>query len=155
MTMRQTINAQAFNIRPEFTGPRDEQAEKDLETLFRDGVVVLPGLISADQCDLLKATVKAIGGEEAKQTGRAEFGRARFEGTRTKRVYGLASKSPVFDELLLHPRILSILDRSLYPGYLLHTCQSTEVPFCVSFVSSFLIGFSADFSRRSTPTLAL
>jgi hypothetical protein len=120
-------DASELSHRPEFNGPRNELAEKDLEVLFRDGVVILPNLLSPELCAELKATVKTIGKQESEDTGRREFGRGAFEGTSTKRVYGLASKSPLFDSVLLHPRILAIMDRGLSPGYLLHTCQSTEI----------------------------
>lgn len=102
-----------FDIRPEYSGPHDPQAEADLDALFRDGAIVIPNLIPPEYCDMLKREVQSIGHAEAIATGRKEFGRRRFEGTSTKRVYGLASKSANFDRLLLHPRIYAIMERGL------------------------------------------
>ncbi|KAI9004468.1 phytanoyl-CoA dioxygenase family protein [Hyaloraphidium curvatum] len=113
--------------RPDFAGPHSVLAEADLAALHRDGCVIIPDLIPPALCDVLKATVRRIGAAESEAGGRGEYGRGRFEGTKTKRVYGLASKTDAFDDLLLNERILAILDRGLFPGYLLHTCQSTEI----------------------------
>jgi ectoine hydroxylase-related dioxygenase (phytanoyl-CoA dioxygenase family) len=92
------------------TAPDTLSAE--LDTLTRDGFVVLDRVLGADEIVAIRRAL------EPYLQGKY-FGRNRFEGFRTQRVYALCAKHRVFADLVSHPRVLSLLDRLLEPNYLL------------------------------------
>ena len=85
----------------------------DLDAFQRDGYVVLPSLLAAHELDaVLEGLSPHLGGD-------APLGRNDFEGLRTNRVYALLAKVPAMAPIVEHPRVLSLLDALLEPGYLL------------------------------------
>src|SRR5262245_2534720 len=54
-------------------------------------------------------------------------GRNDFEGTRTERVYTLVARGRVFWDIVLDPRVLSLCERFLSPGFLLTASQAIEI----------------------------
>lgn len=54
-------------------------------------------------------------------------GRNAFEGFSTERIYTLVARAKIFEDLTADPRLLSLLDRFLQPGYLLTASQSIQI----------------------------
>jgi ectoine hydroxylase-related dioxygenase (phytanoyl-CoA dioxygenase family) len=94
------------------------RADEDFATLERDGYVILPGLLSEQECDELRAAVAPLLG----QTGRNAF-----EGHRTQRIYSVLDKTRAVDRLVDHPRVLALLNRLLLPNYLLSQLQIINI----------------------------
>lgn len=84
----------------------------ELDALATDGFVILDRVLGpAELAALRRALEPHLQGKH--------FGRNRFEGRRSQRVYALLAKDPVFGDLVGHPRVLRLLDRLLEPSYLL------------------------------------
>jgi len=94
-----------------------ESVRDDVETMRRDGLVVIEGLLSA-------AEVRACRDALDPHLERQLFGRNPFEGVRTERVYSLPAVAPIFADLVEHARILAICDAFLAPNYLLTAAQA-------------------------------
>lgn len=92
--------------------------DADLAALERDGYVVLPGLLSRQECDDLRAALTPLLGPT---------GRNAFEGHRTQRIYSVLTKTRAVDRLVDHPRVLALLDRLLLPNYLLSQLQVINI----------------------------
>jgi ectoine hydroxylase-related dioxygenase (phytanoyl-CoA dioxygenase family) len=93
----------------------DAATAADVAAIERDGYVVIERAVGPDVLDAIRAELAPYleGGSEAYR------GRNDFEGFDTNRVYGLLAKCPTEAELVIHPRVLGILDALLLPGYLL------------------------------------
>jgi len=104
--------------------PQDTSRERpaapahELEALERDGYVVLEELIDREQCARIR--------EESLRLA-DKHGANPFEGLRTQRVYAPLSKTRVIDDLIDHPRVLSLLDALLLPNYLLSQAQIINI----------------------------
>ena len=103
---------------PNDAATRGPAPAHELEALERDGYVVLEGLIDAKRCELIRAQAARL----ADHTGSNPF-----EGHRTQRVYAPLSKTRALDDLIDHPRILSLLDAILLPNYLLSQAQIINI----------------------------
>jgi hypothetical protein len=90
----------------------------DMATLERDGYVILENLITAQDCDRVRAAVTPL-------LDRA--GRNTFEGERTQRIYSVLEKTRACDALVDHPRVLALLDRLFLPNYLLSQLQVINI----------------------------
>jgi ectoine hydroxylase-related dioxygenase (phytanoyl-CoA dioxygenase family) len=90
----------------------------ELDSLARDGYVILENLISRDHCGQIKE-------EALRLTDRT--GANPFEGHKTQRVYAPLSKTRAIDDLIDHPRILALLDAILLPNYLLSQAQIINI----------------------------
>ncbi|GAA5157147.1 phytanoyl-CoA dioxygenase family protein [Pseudonocardia eucalypti] len=95
-----------------------EVVERDLAALRRDGFVVLPELIPADELAVIHAELDELLGP---------MGRNNFEGHLTQRAYSLLGKTRAADRLVDHPRVLALLDRLLMPNYLLSQLQVIKI----------------------------
>lgn len=95
-----------------------EQVEADLATLDADGYVLLPDLITPDDCERVRHAVAPLLGH---------VGRNPFEGHRTQRLYGALHRTREVDPLVEHPRVLALLDRLLMPNYLLSQLQVINI----------------------------
>jgi len=102
------------------TNPTDPILIQDLEVLEREGYVCIHNILSAEQIQAVRAALEPW---EAQLPN----GRNNFEGLKTQRVYGLLAKSRAFDPLILHPRVLTILDHHLLPNYLITALQSVHI----------------------------
>jgi ectoine hydroxylase-related dioxygenase (phytanoyl-CoA dioxygenase family) len=109
--------------RPEGTAreiPPDPVADAHVETLQREGYVVLPNLLSPEQvAEMRDALAPHLQGRL--------MGRNDFEGFHSERVYALLAKDPRLALLVEHPRVLSIVDRLLSPHYLLSAFLAIQV----------------------------
>ena len=86
----------------------------ELAALTRDGYVILPGLLSPDDCAQIREETARL----ADHTGRNPF-----EGHLTQRVYSPLAKTRSLDVLVDHPLVLALLDALLSPSYLLSQAQ--------------------------------
>lgn len=109
------------------TYPRTESAgqsvdpaivDADLAAMQRDGYVILPDLIGADQLDEIRQAVEPL---------LDPHGRNSFEGRSTQRVYSVLNKTRACDVIADHPRVLALLDRLLLPNYLLSMLQVIRI----------------------------
>jgi len=96
------------------------QHAADLETLRRQGYVVLERLLS-------EAELEAIRAESARLLPEVHRGRNDFEGLATQRVYNVLGRSTVYDRLVDHPRVMSLLDEIFMPNYLLSQAQIINI----------------------------
>jgi ectoine hydroxylase-related dioxygenase (phytanoyl-CoA dioxygenase family) len=99
--------------------PPDRVADPGaIEALERDGYVVLENLFDAERCTSLHSEAQRLLGKT---------GANQFEGHKTQRLYAPLSKTRVTDDLLVHPRILALLDAVLTPNYLLSQAQLINI----------------------------
>eukprot|EP01084_Bolivina_argentea_P313423 542769_1 len=99
----------------------NKQLQQDINSLKTNGYVILRNLITDKK--ILSNTLK----ESQRLLKDIPYGRNIFEGRLTRRVHNLTSKSRVFDQFVLHPRLLPILDYYLYPNHLLSILQLIEI----------------------------
>lgn len=86
--------------------------DRDVAAIRSEGYSVIPELLAPDAVKRLKEALEP-------HLQRKHMGRNDFEGYRSERVYALLAKSPVFAEIIEHPRVLAIVDQLLPPNYLL------------------------------------
>ena len=95
-----------------------EVADADFATLQRDGYVILPDLLDAEERATIKSAVAPL---------LDRHGRNPFEGRATQRIYSVLTKTRVCDRLADHPRVLALLDRLFLPNYLLSMLQVINI----------------------------
>jgi hypothetical protein len=88
--------------------------DADLAGIERDGYVILADLLTAAECEEIKAAVEPF---------LTKTGRNSFEGLYTRRL----NKTRVCDRLVDHPRVLALLDRLFLPNYLLSQMQAIDI----------------------------
>ena len=93
-------------------------ADADVAKVRRDGYIILPDLLSADQLAAIKAAVAPM---------LDRHGRNPFEGHATQRIYSVLNKTRACDLIADHPRVLALLDRALLPNYLLSMLQVINI----------------------------
>ena len=111
--------AQRYRLTPSSGASVDGAiVEADLAALDRDGYVIWENLLTVDQCQQIRETVRPWLGHT---------GRNSFEGRRTQRIYSVLSRTRVCDPLVDNPRVLALLDRLLMPNYLLSALQAINI----------------------------
>ena len=109
-TFRRTVSAGA--------GVDPALADADLAQVLRDGYVILPDLLTAEElAEITEAVAPLLD----------RSGRNSFEGHRTQRVYSVLNKTRACDRIADHPRVLALLDRLLLPNYLLSMLQVINI----------------------------
>lgn len=98
--------------------PTSEEGKTALSAIRAHGYVVLKGALRTDRQKVVRSEVERIASSEGRKSGRN-----RFEGRKTVRPYGLLGKSRAFDELVIHERVVELLDALLLPNYLLTASQ--------------------------------
>ncbi|MFD4440868.1 phytanoyl-CoA dioxygenase family protein [Nocardia sp. NPDC058519] len=93
-------------------------AEADLAAVLRDGYVILPDLLTPEQLDGIRESVRPL---------LDRHGRNHFEGHTTQRVYSVLNKTDSCDRIADHPRVLALLDRLFLPNYLLSMLQVINI----------------------------
>lgn len=93
-------------------------AEADLAAMRRDGYVILPDLLTADELVQIRDAVAPL---------LNLHGRNGFEGHTTQRVYSVLNKTRACDRIADHPRVLALLDRLFLPNYLLSMLQVINI----------------------------
>lgn len=94
-------------------------AEAHAGRLARDGFTVIEDFLSPEDLAEARMRIDALSG--------AHRGRNPFEGYATERIYTLVARGAVFERMVEDPRVLSLLDRFLLPGYLLTASQSIRI----------------------------
>ena len=114
------LDLAARHRRTASAGDRVDRAlvDADLSQLTGDGYVILPNLITAEECAEVRSAVQPL---------LAERGRNTFEGVKTRRAYSVLAKTRAVDRLVDHPRVLALLDRLLDPNYLLSQLQVIDI----------------------------
>lgn len=97
----------------------DGLVDRLMESVDRDGYVVVEGLVDASTLEAIKEDVRARFVYEG--------GRNNFEGFRTQRLYRVLEKTFVCNALVEHPLVLALLDRVLMPNYLLSQLQVIDI----------------------------
>ena len=92
--------------------------DADLARVERDGYVILPDLLTAEQIADIRCAVLPLLDRQ---------GRNAFEGRATQRVYSVLNKTRACDVIADHPRVLALLDRLLLPNYLLSMLQVISI----------------------------
>ncbi|MFD6220760.1 phytanoyl-CoA dioxygenase family protein [Nocardia asteroides] len=92
--------------------------EADLAAVRRDGFVILPDLLTADELAGIRESVTPL---------LNRHGRNNFEGHTTQRVYSVLNKTASCDRIADHPRVLALLDRMFQPNYLLSMLQVINI----------------------------
>jgi ectoine hydroxylase-related dioxygenase (phytanoyl-CoA dioxygenase family) len=93
-------------------------ADADLAQMLRDGYVILPDLLDAEQVGEIRDATAAL---------LDRHGRNPFEGHATQRIYSVLNKTRACDVIVDHPRVLALLDRLLLPNYLLSMLQVINI----------------------------
>ncbi len=88
-----------------------------LEGLERNGHAILERVLDRQQVEALRRELEP-------HLDRRLFGRNPFEGHDTQRVYGLLSKSRLFDPLVEHPAVMAACEATLGPGFLLSVAHA-------------------------------
>jgi hypothetical protein len=109
-----------FSLRPRFED-LPAQTQEDIKNMNEQGFIIIKDAIDAKKIQEIRDALKPYLHVES------PTGRNNFEGERTQRVYALLGKSRVFDSLLEHPRIVSILDGMLLPNPLLTAYQAINI----------------------------
>jgi ectoine hydroxylase-related dioxygenase (phytanoyl-CoA dioxygenase family) len=92
--------------------------QASLEQIERDGYVVIPNVLSPAEIDVISSAVSPH---------LARTGRNFFEGTLTQRMYSVIAKTFACNGLVEHPMILALLDKLMYPDYLLSQLQLINI----------------------------
>lgn len=99
---------------------QEHDLEGDLAVLADQGFVCLEGLLTSD---LLLEVRRGL----TPFLDQGRQGRNDFEGTSTNRVYTLVARGKIFEDLVLHPYVLRIMDQLLQPNYLLTASQAIRI----------------------------
>jgi ectoine hydroxylase-related dioxygenase (phytanoyl-CoA dioxygenase family) len=108
--------------------------QRHLDELEQQGFTVIPDFLKPDDLARVRAGLAPFLSTHA--------GRNNFEGFKTERVYTLAGRGRVFEDIAEDPRVLALLDKLLAPGYLLTASQAIcihpgETPQPIHFDDSF------------------
>jgi ectoine hydroxylase-related dioxygenase (phytanoyl-CoA dioxygenase family) len=92
--------------------------QASLQQVERDGYVIIPNVLSSAE----------IAGISSAVTPHLDHtGRNFFEGTLTQRIYSVMAKTFACNALVEHPLILALLDKLMYPDYLLSQMQIINI----------------------------
>ena len=95
--------------------PADTDPDKLCDILRRDGGLIIENLVDATGVDRINAELEPH--VERRSPGFKESFDDSFYGANTKRIQGLAWKSPTFvDSILLNPTLLALADQLLLPS---------------------------------------
>ena len=90
------------------------------EAYDANGYVVLDALLNEDELREVRDALAPL-------LAQGPSGRNDFEGTKTQRVYTLVARGKVFEKLVEHPVVLSMMDELLLPNYLLTANQAIAI----------------------------
>lgn len=99
-------------------GVDQDLVEADWKFLQENGYVMIKNLITPQDCETIRDNLAPL---------LTHTGRNLFEGVKTQRLYSLLAKTRSCDELIMHPRIMALLDRVLLPNYLLSQIQAINI----------------------------
>jgi ectoine hydroxylase-related dioxygenase (phytanoyl-CoA dioxygenase family) len=93
-----------------------------LDALARDGYVVLEDVIEAELVDALLETIDRV-----MVDADIPFGSNAFLGFRTRRIFNLLARDPLFASVPLHPAVLPVVERVLDEQCLLSSLTAIEM----------------------------
>jgi hypothetical protein len=96
------------------------ESDKILGEIQERGFAILPGLLTKDQCTGIKEALEPYFALD-------HYGRNPFEGHRTQRVYTLVARGRLFEWMVDHPAVLSVIDRLLGENNLLTASQAIRI----------------------------
>ncbi len=91
-------------------------------TIAEQGYVIIPDVIEPAFCDALVEEIKRIEHDYAIAEGGNDF-----EGFHTRRIFNVLTKSPLFGDAAIHPRVLPVVEAVLKPGHA-HDSIAAEMP---------------------------
>lgn len=91
-----------------------------LETYDEQGYVILPDLLTPSVLESARNRIQDYLDIETR-------GRNNFEGRSTQRVYSLVGRGKIFENTVVQPEVLQLLDQLLMAGYLLTASQAIVV----------------------------
>lgn len=91
-------------------------------TINEQGYVIIPDAIDADFCDAIIDEIKRIEHDYDIAEGTNDF-----EGFHTRRIFNVLTKSPLFGDAAIHPRVLPVVEAVLDPGLLLSGITSMNI----------------------------
>ena len=97
-------------------------ASEPLAALERDGYVVLEGVIEADLIGALLETIDRV-----MVDADIPFGGNAFLGLRTRRIFNLLARDPLFARVPLHPAVLPLVEQVLDEQCLLSSLTAIEM----------------------------
>ncbi len=100
----------------------DTQTETRLAELERDGYTILERVIEKDLVERILSEIHRV-----EQLGASAPRGNALEGFHTLRTYNLLAKSPVFQEMPVHPAVLPLVERVLEPECLLSGMTSMNI----------------------------
>lgn len=100
----------------------EADAAEHAERIARDGYTILPAVVPADLVERLVATI-----DETMAALDVPFGANRFLGERTRRIFNLLARDPVFAEVPLFPPALGLAESVLDDGLLLSSLTAIEM----------------------------
>jgi ectoine hydroxylase-related dioxygenase (phytanoyl-CoA dioxygenase family) len=92
------------------------------ERVRRDGYTIVPGVLTADEADVIIAELDRL----ERDLGIVPSPNL-FEGAKTVRIYNLLVHGPLFEAIPLHERVLPIVERVLDPGCLISSLSSIAI----------------------------
>lgn len=95
---------------------------KIAEAVRGDGYAIVEGVIDADRCRSLIAEVDRVEREHG-----IDYGPNDFEGYRTRRIFNLILRSPLFRDLVLHDGMLTLMGEILGADFLLSGTTSMHI----------------------------
>jgi len=101
--------------------PADPKLRSYVETVLRDGYVVIPNAFTAAEAREAVAEVKRLHGA-APRTGITDF-----DGHKTNRILSLLGKTRVFDKFCLLPSVRALNDFFLEEDYLLYIMETITI----------------------------
>ncbi|WQF76323.1 Putative phytanoyl-CoA dioxygenase [Colletotrichum destructivum] len=120
--------ADARLARPASAAPPVPDLDALIAHVEAHGYVVIPHAFAADEADEAHAEILRLAASPARAgPAGVQGGRNEFEGLRTRRIYALLDKSPVFHRFPLHPALLALNDHFLGPGFLLNAYHSVYI----------------------------
>ncbi len=97
-------------------------AREVADAVHTQGFAIVPGVIDRARCDELIDEVDRV----EKACG-ITFGTNDFEGFRTRRIFNLIQRSSLFRDLVLHEKVLAIVEALLGPDFLLSGTTSMHI----------------------------
>ncbi|MDG2304230.1 MAG: phytanoyl-CoA dioxygenase family protein [Candidatus Binatia bacterium] len=105
-----------------FTVPIGAEDESLADRVREDGFAIVEGVLERNRCADLIAEVDRVEREHG-----IEFGTNDFEGFRTRRIFNLIHRSPLFRELVIHEPMLALMERLLGVDFLLSGTTSMHI----------------------------
>jgi ectoine hydroxylase-related dioxygenase (phytanoyl-CoA dioxygenase family) len=91
-----------------------------IEQIRTEGFTVIEGFLSEEQLARSRRVLTEIEAE-------ADFGQAEYWGTRTKRVRNLLGRSTAFDDIVIDPRLLELVEGILGPAFQLSIATMIKI----------------------------